>query len=104
MNDLGDLMRQAQRMQSKMEGLQAEMAALEVVGEAGAGLVRVAMNGAHEVTKVELDPSLMQEAKEVLEDLVAAACNDGAHKIEAAQQDKMSQLAGGLGWPLATRR
>ena len=93
-------MQQAQRMQAKMEGLQAEIAALEIVGESGAGLVRVVMNGAHEVTKVEIDASLMTEPKEMLEDLVAAACNDGAHKLDAAHKEKMSQLTGGLELPI----
>lgn len=99
MKDLAGLMQQAQQMQARMEGMQAELAALEVVGEGGAGLVKVVMNGAHEVVRVEIDASLMTEAKEVLEDLLAAACNDGVHKVEAAHKDKMSQLAGGLSLP-----
>ena len=100
MKGLGDLMQQAQQVQEKMSALQAEIAALEVTGESGAGLVRVVMNGAHEVGKVQIDPSLMAEGTEVLEDLIAAACNDAARKLEAAQRDKMSQLAGGLNLPL----
>ena len=100
MKGLGDLMQQAQQMQEKMGALQAEIAALEVTGESGAGLVKVVMNGAHEVGKVRIDPSLVQESTEVLEDLVAAACNDAVRKLEAAQRDKMSRLAGGLSAPL----
>ena len=76
MKGLGNLMQQAQQVQEKMSALQAEIAALEVAGESGAGLVRVVMNGAHEVGKVQIDPSLMAEGTEVLEDLIAAACND----------------------------
>ena len=100
MKGLGDLMQQAQQMQEKMGALQAEIAALEVTGESGAGLVRLVMNGTHEVVKVHIDPSLAAETTEVLEELVAAACNDAVRKVEAAQRDKMSQLAGGLGAPL----
>ena len=100
MKGLGDLMQQAQQMQEKMGALQAEIAALEVTGESGAGLVSLVMNGAHEVARVRIDASLMAETPEVLEDLVAAACNDAVRKLEAAQRDKMSQLAGGLSAPL----
>ena len=100
MKGLGDFMKQAQQMQERMQEMQAEVANLEVHGESGAGLVQVVMNGRHEVKRVTLDPSLLDEGKEVIEDLVAAACNDAAHKVEAAQQEKMAGMAAGLGLPL----
>ncbi len=99
MKGFGDLMKQAQEMQSKMADLQAEIAALEIVGESGAGMVKVTMNGRHEVKGVELDPALLTEDKEILEDLIAAACNDAARRVEQAQADKMSELTGGINLP-----
>lgn len=100
MKGLGDFMKQAQDMQERMQQVQQEIANLEVHGESGAGLVQVTMNGRHEVKRVNIDASLMSEEKDVLEDLVAAACNDAVHKAEAAQQEKMSGIASGLGLPL----
>jgi hypothetical protein len=100
MKGLGDLMKQAQAMQERMQKVQEEIAALEVDGESGAGLVRVTMNGRHEVRRVNIDASLLSEDKEVLEDLVAAACNDAVRKVAAQQQEKMSSMASGLGLPL----
>lgn len=100
MKGLGDLMKQAQQVQERMQELQEELARLEVTGESGAGLVRVVMNGRHEVRRVELDDSLMSEDKALIEDLVAAACNDAVHRVEKAQQEKMSGLATGFGLPL----
>ena len=98
-NDLGDLLGQAQQMQAHMQQLQSEIAKTEVVGESGAGLVRLTMNGAHEVLKVRIDPSLMQQGdeREVVEELIAAAANDAVRRVEAAQREKMSEMAGGLG-------
>lgn len=100
MKGLGDLMKQAQAMQERMQQLQEEMAAMEVHGESGAGLVKVTMNGRHEVRRVHIDPSLMGEDREVLEDLVAAACNDAVRRVAAEQQQKMAGMASGLGLPL----
>lgn len=100
MKGLGDFMKQAQAMQEQMQKVQEQLASLEVVGESGAGLVKVVMNGRHEVKRVDIDPSLLGEDKEVLEDLIAAACNDSVHKVEAAQREKMSGMAAGLGLPL----
>lgn len=98
-NDLGDLLGQAQQMQAHMQQLQSEITKTEVVGESGAGLVRLTMNGAHEVLKVRIDPSLMQQGdeREVVEELIAAAANDAVRRVEAAQREKMSEMAGGLG-------
>ncbi len=100
MKGLGDLMKQAQQVQEKMQEMQAEIASMEVIGESGAGLVKVTMNGRHEVKRVEIDASLLTEDKEVLEDLVAAACNDSVRKLENEQQQKMSGRASGFGLPL----
>ncbi|MDE0366670.1 MAG: YbaB/EbfC family nucleoid-associated protein [Gammaproteobacteria bacterium] len=100
MKGLGDLFKQAQQVQQKVEAMQAEIASLEVTGESGAGLVKVVLNGAHEVKRVHIDPAVFDEGREVLEDLVAAAFNDGARKVESARNEKMSGLAGGFGLPL----
>jgi nucleoid-associated protein EbfC len=100
MKGLGDFMKQAQEMQARMQKVQEEVAALVVEGESGAGLVKVDMNGRHEVRRVNIDESLLGEDKEVLEDLVAAACNDAVRKVAAAQQEKMASMAAGLGLPL----
>ncbi len=97
---LGDLFQQARQVQQKIEALQSELAALEVTGESGAGLVKVVLNGAHEVRRVTIDPALLDEGSEVLEDLVAAAFNDGARRVDAAKTEKMSGLAGRFGLPL----
>ena len=100
MKGLGDLMKQAQQVQEKMQELQQELADMEVTGESGAGLVKVVMNGRHEVKRVDLDDSLLSEDKTLIEDLLAAACNDAVHRVERAQQEKMSGLASGFGLPL----
>ena len=100
MKGLGDLMKQAQAMQERMQKVQEEMASLEVQGESGAGLVRVTMNGRHEVRRVDIDGSLMSEDREVLEDLLAAAMNDAVRRVAVQQQEKMSGMAAGLGLPL----
>lgn len=94
---IGDLMKQAQQAQKKMEALQADLLNLSVVGESGAGLIKVRMSGAHEVGRVEIDPVAFEEGREVLEDLLAAACNDAVRKVEAAKAEQMSGVAGKLG-------
>lgn len=94
--DMNSLLQQAQAMQEKMKKMQDEIASAEVVGEAGAGMVRVTMNGRHDVRRVEIDASLMKEDKDILEDLLAAAVNDAVRRVEAQQQEKMSGLAAGL--------
>jgi DNA-binding YbaB/EbfC family protein len=99
MRGLGDLMKQAQEMQSRLADAQTEIAAMEVIGESGAGLVKVTMNGRYEVKRVTIDPFVMSEQTEVLEDLLAAACNDTVRKVEKAQSDKMGALTGGLNLP-----
>ena len=96
---MGNIMKQAQQMQERMQQAQDELANLEVVGESGAGLVKVTMTGNHNVRKVELDESLMEEDKEMLEDLLAAAVNDSVRKVQEANQEKMSKLTGGMPMP-----
>jgi nucleoid-associated protein EbfC len=96
---LAGLMKQAQQMQDNMKKLQDELGALQVEGQSGAGMVKVVMTCKHEVKRVTIDPSLLEDDREMLEDLVAAAMNDAAHKAEAAVQEKMSALTGGLGLP-----
>ena len=99
MKGLTDLMKQAQQMQERMQVLQAELAQLEVVGEAGAGMVKITLNGRHEARRVQIDPSIAKEDLAVLEDLIAAAINDAIHRAERAQQEKMAGLTAGLGLP-----
>jgi DNA-binding YbaB/EbfC family protein len=98
-NQLADLMKQAQAMQDSMKKAQEAIAAMEVEGEAGAGLVKVVMTGRHDVRRVTIDPSLLGEDKDMLEDLVAAAINDAVRKVEAASQEKMAGLTTGLPLP-----
>src|SRR5258708_4004991 len=93
---IAGLMRQAQQMQENMRKLQDELASVEVEGQSGAGMVKVTMTCRHDVKRVNIDPSLLADDKEMLEDLVAAAVNDAARKVEAAVQEKMSALTSGL--------
>jgi hypothetical protein len=97
--NMGDLMKQAQKVQEQMQKQQEEMAKAEVTGESGAGMVKVIMNGRHDVRKVDIDPSLMTEDKELLEDLLAAAVNDAVRRIEETNKNAMSGLASGMGMP-----
>ena len=96
---LGDLMKQAQKMQEDFQQAQNELASMEVVGEAGAGMVTVTMTGRHDVRSVRIDPALMEEDREMLEDLIAAAMNDAVHKVEARTKDRFSGLGAGLNLP-----
>jgi DNA-binding YbaB/EbfC family protein len=96
---LAGLMRQAQQMQENMQKLQEQLNSIEIEGQSGAGLVKVTMTCKHDVKRVHVDPSLLGDDKEMLEDLVAAAMNDAVRKVEATVQDKMSGLTGGLGLP-----
>ncbi|WP_409523025.1 YbaB/EbfC family nucleoid-associated protein [Nitrincola sp. MINF-07-Sa-05] len=99
MGNMGNLMKQAQKMQEDMQRAQEEIAKTEITGESGAGLVRVVMNGRHDVKSVAIDDSLMEEDKEILEDLLAAAVNDAVRKVEQHTQEKMAGLTGGMGLP-----
>ena len=96
---LGNLMRQAQQMQETMKKAQAELAQLEVTGESGAGMVKVTLNGHHEAKKVTIEPKLLTEDKDMLEDLLVAAVNDAVRKIAARSQEKYSGLMSGLNLP-----
>ncbi len=96
---LGGLMKQAQKMQEDMQKAQEELANMEVSGEAGGGLVKVLMTGRHDLRRVDIDPSLMEEDKEMLEDLLAAAVNDAVRKIENETKERMSSMTSGMGLP-----
>jgi DNA-binding YbaB/EbfC family protein len=96
---IAGLMKQAQQMQENLKKAQEEIAGMEVEGQAGAGMVKVVMTGRHDVKRVSIDPSLMSEDKDMLEDLIAAAVNDAVRRVEAATQEKMGGLASGLGLP-----
>ncbi len=95
---LGGLMKQAQMMQENMKKAQEQLAQMEVEGQAGAGLVKVVMTCAHDVRRVSIDPSVMDD-KEMLEDLVAAAMNDAVRRGEALSQEKMAGFTAGLNLP-----
>ena len=96
---MGNLMKQAQKMQEDMQKAQEEVANLEVEGQAGGGMVKVVMNGRHEIRKVTLDDSLMQDDKEMVEDLLAAAVNDAVRRVEQQTQEKMAGVTAGLNLP-----
>ena len=96
---LGGLMKQAQQMQEKMQKMQEEIAQLEVTGESGAGLVKITINGAHNCRRIEIDPSLMEDDKEMLEDLIAAAFNDAVRRAEELQKEKMASVTAGMPLP-----
>jgi DNA-binding YbaB/EbfC family protein len=97
--DINKLMKQASEMQEKMQTMQDQAANAEVTGEAGAGLVKVVMTGRHDVRNVSIDPSLLDESKEFLEDLLAAAVNDAVRKVEANSKAAMGSLTGGINLP-----
>lgn len=96
---IGNLMKQAQKMQAEMQKAQEEMANMEVTGQSGGGLVSIVMTGKHEVRRVSVDPSLLTDDKDMLEDLVAAAINDATHKIEAMTQERFANMASGVQLP-----
>jgi len=93
---LGNIMKQAQAMQSNMKKAQSELADIEVIGSAGGGLVSLTMTCRYDVRKVDIDPELFSDDKEIVEDLIAAAMNDAVKKVEATTEEKMSGIAGGL--------
>lgn len=96
---LGGLMKQAQQMQANMKKAQAELATVEVEGQAGSGMVKVTMTCAHEVRRVSLDDSLLADDKEMLEDLIAAAMNDAVKQAAAVSQQRMSGFTAGMNLP-----
>ena len=96
---LGNLMKQAQKMQENLQQAQEELANMEVTGQAGGGMVSVVMTGRHDVKRVSIDDSLLEDDKDMLEDLVAAAVNDAVRQVEKNSKDKMASMAGGMGLP-----
>ena len=96
---LAGLMKQAQQMQENMKRVQEELATVEVEGQSGAGLVKVVMTCRHDVKRVTIDPSLLGDDKEMLEDLIAAAVNDAVRRVETTTQEKMSGVTAGLPLP-----
>lgn len=96
---LGGLMKQAQQMQENMKKMQEQLSSVEVEGQSGAGLVKVLITCRHDVRRVTIDPSLLADDKDMLEDLVAAAMNDALRKVESTTQEKMSGFTSGLGLP-----
>jgi DNA-binding YbaB/EbfC family protein len=96
---IGNLMRQAQQMQETMQKAQAELAQLEVTGEAGAGMVKVVLNGRHEAKGISIEPKLLGEDKDMLEDLIVAAFNDAVQKLAARTQEKYAGLMSGMNLP-----
>ena len=97
--NIGQLMKQAQAMQENMQKMQDQLAQLEVEGQSGAGMVKVQMTCKYDVKRVAIDPSLVGDDKEMLEDLVAAAFNDAARRVEAMIAEKMSSVTAGMGLP-----
>ncbi|KTD27111.1 MULTISPECIES: YbaB/EbfC family nucleoid-associated protein [Legionella] len=97
--NLGNLMKEAQKMQQRMQEAQEQLSKLVVEGESGGGMVKVKMNGRHDVVEIKINPMLMEEDVEMLEDLTAAAFNDAVRKVEKASKEKISQLTAGLNIP-----
>jgi hypothetical protein len=97
--NIAQLMRQAQQLQANMQKAQEQLGSLEVTGEAGGGIVKVTMNGRHEVRRVQVDPAATGDDREMLEDLVAAACNDATRQVAEAAQQRMADAMGGLQLP-----
>ena len=96
---LGQMMQQAQKMQENLKRAQEEIARMEITGESGAGLVKITLTGKHQARKVEISPDALKEDKEFVEDLIAAAINDASQKLEAATQQKMAGVTGGMQLP-----
>lgn len=96
---IGNLMKQAQKMQADLQAAQERLAQEEVTGESGGGMVKVTMNGKHEVRRIEIDETLVGDDKEMLEDLVAAAINDAVHRVAEKTQESMSGVTSGMGLP-----
>jgi nucleoid-associated protein EbfC len=96
---MGNIMKQAQQMQERMQKSQEELASIEVTGQSGAGLVKITMTCNHSVRRVEIDESLMQDDKEMIEDLVAAAINDSVRKVQETTKEKMAGVTGGMPMP-----
>lgn len=96
---IGNLMKQAQKMQEDMQKAQEELANMEVTGQSGGGVVSVVMTGRHDVKRVSIDPSLMKDDKDMLEDLFAAAVNDAVRQVEKRSQERMAGMTAGMSLP-----
>lgn len=96
---MGNIMKQAQQMQERMQKAQEELARMEVTGESGAGMVKVIMTCNHNVRRVDIDPSLMDDDKDMLEDLIAAAMNDAVRRVAETSKEKMGDVTGGMPLP-----
>jgi DNA-binding YbaB/EbfC family protein len=96
---LGGMMKQAQQMQQNMQKAQAELATVEVEGQAGSGMVKVTMTCGHAVRRVSLDDSVLTDDKEMLEDLIVLAVNDALKQVESTTQQRMSAFTSGMGLP-----
>lgn len=96
---LGNLMKQAQKMQEDMQKAKEEIKLIEVQGQSGGGMVKVTMMGSHEVKRIAIDDSLLGDDKDMLEDLIAAAMNDAVHKLESTTKDKYADLTSGMSLP-----
>jgi len=97
--NIGQLMKQAQMMQENMRRMQEELSSIEVEGQSGSGTVKVVMTCKHEVRRVSIDPSLGADDREMLEDLMTAAFNDAARRVDATVAEKMGSVTGGMGLP-----
>jgi DNA-binding YbaB/EbfC family protein len=95
----GNMMKQAMALQANMKKAQEEIANMEVTGESGGGMVKVTMNGKHEVKRVQIEPQVVSEDREMLEDLIAAAFNDAVNKVDQQTQARMSSVMGGINLP-----
>jgi len=95
----GNMMKQAMALQANMKKAQEEIAAMEVTGESGGGMVKVTMNGKHEVKRVQIEPQVVSEDREMLEDLIAAAINDAVNKVDQQSQARMSSVMSGMQLP-----
>ena len=99
MANFGNMMKQAEALQRNMQKAQEEIAQMEVVGEAGGGMVKVTMTGKHEVKRVQIEPTVIGDDREMLEDLITAAINDAVRRVETESQQRMSSLMSGLRLP-----
>ena len=99
MTDFNEIMKQARQIQEQFQKAQQDIAKLLVTGESGAGLVKIVMNGRHDVVSVNINDSLMQEEKEVVEDLIAAAANDAVRKLEEKNRETLGGMAGSMNLP-----
>lgn len=96
---IGNMMKQAQKMQADMQKAQEDIKSMEVEGQSGGGMVKVVMQGSHEVKRISIDDSLLADDKDMLEDLVAAAVNDAVHKIESESKSRMAGVTNGMSLP-----